>query len=582
MSTEGGATTGSVSQLSGSSNHCRSTRESSHSNSSHNQYTRNKKGVAPRSMIDTQHKRRIAPQSPASVRRKGSESSSRFSGRTSSSSYARDHHIWTEKEVKEFYTTLVGWGSLQFKRISSVLQPDEEGSGIRFKNKWNGEKKRAINRGPVSDCRALVVSVINDYIVLLSDTPSGPNLSQEERERLASWITDLVAALPLDTNKNTSSQVTGYIAEVYNRFFNYRNKLDMLRCLYIEGALAQQLNHVVLGHTQTSQPIVANSMQLPASLSVPISPPLQTQPTISTLGQLGATVESQQHQILAGVPSYFNVGLQNPVQQALVNQAPHVLVQQIWPYTTEGISIQNPCLLQSGNGVLLPQDLSTLSSSDLVAQLRTILGMPQYSEIAQMPFNLNHPEGREAVIKAIIEQNERMNVQLRQQLVSVPVAAQNVVYQHVYQQLPQFVSLSSPVLSTIAYADAETAPQLAVCLANTQGGVDLNTVNAVAIGSSSQAQITCELVPVRPVITTPITSLSSETISSCVTDQRPADTVGLESRMRNADPLISSASPIPSVDGSFSSKDTPVEISDSGRIRPFIPTPLESTGPSFP
>lgn len=124
----------------------------------------------------------------------------------------------------------------------------------------------------MSDCRALIVSVINDYIVLLSDTPSGPNLSQEERERLASWITDLVAALPLDTNKNTSSQVTGYIAEVYNRFFNYRNKLDMLRCLYVKGALTQQLNHAVLGHTQTSQPIVANSMQLPASLSVPISP----------------------------------------------------------------------------------------------------------------------------------------------------------------------------------------------------------------------------------------------------------------------------------------------------------------------
>ncbi|EFO61918.1 Hypothetical protein GLP15_4163 [Giardia lamblia P15] len=582
MSIDGGTIARSTSQLEGTDYYGRSTRESSHSSSSHHQNTRSRKGVAPRSMIDDKHKGRLSAQSLASLRRRGSESSSRFNGRAPSSSYARDHHIWTEKEVKEFYTILVRWGSLQFKKISSVLQPDEEGSGTRFKNKWNGEKKRAIIRRPTYDCRTLIISVINDYIALLFDSSSGPTVSQDERERLASWITDLIATLPLDTNKNTSPQVPEYIIEVYNRFFNYRNKLDMLRCLYADNGLTQ-LEHVTVGSTQSSPPLVgANPVQLSTPLAVSLSPQLQVQPAMPTLDQRGVAPENpqyqHQHQILANASSCFNVGLQNSVQQTLANHVSSVLVQPIWPLNTaEGVAIQNPCLIQSANGLILAQDLTTLPNSDLIAHLRNILGMPQYSNIAQMPFNVHQPEGREAIIKAIIEQNERINAQLRQQL----------VYQPIYQHLPQFISISAPVLPTVTYRDAESPPQVTVCLANTQRTSDLKTVNGVdtvAVTLPQQGQIICNSTSTHPASNSSINNVSSETVSPCLTDPKLASSVSLETRTRSADMLVASpGSPAPSIDGSFSSKDTPVEISDSsGKIRPTMSASLESTGPSLP
>ncbi|ESU35854.1 Hypothetical protein DHA2_152111 [Giardia duodenalis] len=583
MSIDGGTTARSTSQLEGTDYCGKSTRESSHSSSSHHQSTRSRKGVAPCSMTDNKHKGRLSAQSLASMRRRGSESSSRLNGRAPSSSYSRDHHIWTEKEVKEFYTILVRWGSLQFKKISSVLQPDEEGSSTRFKNKWNGEKKRAIIRRPTYDCRTLIISVINDYIALLFDSSPGPVVGQEERERLASWITDLIATLPLDTNKNTSPQVTKHVVEVYNKFFNYRTKLDMLRCLYADNGLTQPLEHVTLGSAQSSPPVVgANPMQLSAPLAVSLSPQLQVQPAMPALDRCGVAPENPQYQhqqqILANASSCFNVSLQNSAQQTLANHVSSVLVQPIWSLnTTEGVAIQNPCFIQSANGLILAQDLTTLPNSDLIAQLRNMLGMPQYSNIAQMPFNVHQPEGREAIIKAIIEQNERINAQLRQQL----------VYQPVYQHLPQFISISAPVLPTVTYRDVESPPQVTICLANAQRAADLETVNAVdavAVTLPQQGQIFCESVPAYPASTSSINNVSSETISPRLVDPRLASSAGLETRMRSPDMLaVSSASPAPSIDGSFSSKDTPVEISDSsGKIRPTISASLESTGPSLP
>lgn len=588
MSTDGEANTGSTSQIGGSDYHGRSIRGSSHSSSSHHQSTRSRKGVAPRPMIDNQHKSKVSVQSTSSTRRKRSDSSSKANMCYSSSPCIRDHHLWTEREVKEFYAILVSRGSLQFKKISAILQPNEEGTGIRFKNKWNGERKRAINRGPMSDCRALIVSIINDYINLLSDTSTGPNLSQEERERLASWITDLIAALPLDTNSNTANKALEHMDEVYSKFFNYRSRLDMLQCLYTDCAPIQPFNHVVMGSTQSLPPqIITNSMQLQAPIPVPISPQLQMQTTLSSLGQITSAVDHNNtpHQILANPQPYFNVGLQNPMQQAIMSHASPVLVQSIWPINaTEGVSVQNPCLVQPGAGVIFPKDLATLSNNDLAAQLRNILGLPQYSEIAQMPFNLNVPEGRDAIIKAIIDQNDRINAQLRQQLVTAPMAPQNIVYQPIYQPTPQLISVSTPTLSTVTYrGDVEASPQLTVCINNPHGNTDLGTVamaNTVPVNSTTQTQVVCESSPVRPTIVPHISSLSSDTTSSCQLDQKLADSTEIEIRLKSMDTVA--ASPAPSMDGSFSSKDTPVEISETtGKLRPFVASPLDSAGPSL-